>query len=397
MGLSRVQVKRISSLIILFCLVLFALGLSSTSVYALTFGITSPGPSVQGAGYPNLMMASRFALPSAGSVSSLSVYLDGSPSGNVRLAIYGDDAVNNVPSSLVVQSASTPVSVIGWATASISSTALNAGSYWLVAMIDNSGSRLHFGSGGPSAIKSMQFSSGFPSSWGGTSGTTLLYTVSYSLYATYSTGPAPNDFAITVSTGSQTVGAGATATYTLSIQYGSSLSATVDLGVTSGCPTGATCTFSPPSVTGSGTVTLSVPTLPTTPGGTTTITVTATSTSPALSHSVQVQLTVNPPGSYPVYVYAGASKVTVTVTWTGSGTAAIYLAGPGGSPTLSEPGAVIYDRVVYVSGSSTPTYIHRVTFTLSSPPTSTQTWNALVSLTGSYTVTIEVNSPSPTT
>ena len=383
---------RIRTIPIVMCLVILAgliLG-SSPEVYADTFGNTSiSGMSAYLAPAGYVFFAS-FVAPSGGTLSAISFYA-GSPSGNGNVGIYSDNS--GKPGTLLVQG--TPQALAnGWNTFSASTSIGASTTYWLGFQMQNgnfyyattaAGSMRNWITGiscctMPSSVSSPMSGSG-----------------SYAVYATYSTGPPPNDFTITATTTSQTVGAGATADYSLSIQFGSSLSTTVNLGVTSGCPTGATCTFSPPSVTGSSTVTLSVPTLPTTPGGTTTITVTATSTSPALSHSVQVQLTVNPPGSYPVYVYAGASKVTVTVTWSGSGTAAIYLAGPGGSPTLSESGAVIYDRVVYVSGSSTPTYIHRVTFTLSSPPTSTQTWNALVALTGSYTVTIEVNSPSPTT
>jgi hypothetical protein len=53
-----------------------------------------------------------------------------------------------------------------------------------------------------------------------------------------------------------------------------------------------------------------------------------------------------------------------------------------------ESGAVVYDRTSYVSGASPPVNIHRVTFTLSSPPAGT--WTALVSQPGA-TVTIEVS------
>jgi len=332
--------------------------------------------------------------PSAtGPLQSIGVNIVNGNGGNINVAIYSDSG--GKPNLKLAESGSTPMSSEGWQDVALTGgPTVNSGTqYWIGLIIDTSGRSAYYSIPGTSYLYFGSFGS-WPA---GPYSTTNPRSYTVNMRITYSTGPPPNDFTITATTTSQTVGAGATATYALSIQYGSSLSATVDLGVTSGCPTGVTCTFSPPSVTGSSTVTLSVPTLPTTPEGTTTITVTATSTSPALSHSVQVQLTVNPAGSYPVYVYAGASKVTVTVTWSGSGVAAIYLAGPGGSPTLSECGNVIYDRVVYVSGSSTPTYIHRVTFTLPSPPTSTQTWNALVSLTGSYTVTIEVNSPSPTT
>ena len=352
---------------------------------------TTGGTSVSSIPSIGYVYAFPISVSGSGTVQSIGVNWAGTQTGNVIVALYS--AGSSRPASLLTQSASTAMSLsAGWQDIPVTSYSVSATGYWLA--IELSVGRTIYYAPGARAYYARAFGS-FDSTWSSGSGGDAA--AQWNMRITYTTGPPPSDFTITASTGSQTVGAGATATYSLSIQFGSSLSTTVDLGVTSGCPTGVTCTFSPPSVTGSSTVTLSVPTLPTTPGGTTTITVTATSTSPALSHTVQVQLTVNPPGSYPVYVYAGASKVTVTVTWSGSGTAAIYLAGPGGSPTLSESGAVIYDRVVYVSGSSTPTYIHRVTFTLPSPPTSTQTWNALVSLTGSYTVTIEVNSPSPTT
>lgn len=206
------------------------------------------------------------------------------------------------------------------------------------------------------------------------------------------TGPSANDFMITASTPtSQTVSAGATATYTLNIQYGSSLSATVNFAVTSGCPTGSTCTVTPSSVTGTNTATLSVPTQLTTTG-TLSITVTASATSPSLSHIVTVQLTVNGPSTFPVTVQAGATQVIVTVTSTGSGSTPVYLAGPGGTPLYPESSGVIYNRISNPTVVSAPTLIHRVTFTIT-PPSSAQTWTALVSLSlpGSYTVTVEVS------
>jgi hypothetical protein len=55
---------------------------------------------------------------------------------------------------------------------------------------------------------------------------------------------------------------------------------------------------------------------------------------------------------------------------------------------MFESGAVVYNRISYVSGASPPTNIHRVTFTLSSPPAGV--WTAYVSQTGA-TVTIEVS------
>src|SRR5206468_6947413 len=67
---------------------------------------------------------------------------------------------------------------------------------------------------------------------------------------------------------------------------------TVGLSV-SGLPTGATATFSPTSVTGSGSSTLNVTTSLTTPAGSYTLTVTGASGS--LTHSSSVTLAVNLP------------------------------------------------------------------------------------------------------
>jgi hypothetical protein len=51
----------------------------------------------------------------------------------------------------------------------------------------------------------------------------------------------------------------------------------------------------------------------------------------------------------------------------------------------------VYDQTTYTSNSTTPTNIHRVTFTLSPSPTSAQTWTALVTVPASYTITIKVS------
>ena len=95
------------------------------------------------------------------------------------------------------------------------------------------------------------------------------------------------------------------------------------------------------------------------------------------------------PSTYGFNVRTGATQVVVTVSWAGTpGTTSVSIAGPGGTPTLSESGAVVYDRVSYVTGSSTPTNIHRVTFSVTGQPTGT--WTAYVSQTGAA-VTIEVS------
>ena len=105
------------------------------------------------------------------------------------------------------------------------------------------------------------------------------------------------------------------------------------------------------------------------------------------------------PSSFSFSVKAGATQIVVTLTysWSGSGSpplGSITIAGPGGTPTLQESAAVVYDRtsITVSGGTSTYSIIHRVTFTIAAPG-SAQTWTALVSLPGisSYNVAIEVS------
>ena len=122
-----------------------------------------------------------------------------------------------------------------------------------------------------------------------------------------------------------------------------------------------------------------------------TTTTSSTSSTSSTTTTSTTSSTTTGPNMNSFNVHAGATQVIVTVLWTGTGTASVQIAGPGGTPTLSESGAVIYDQISYISSSSTPTNIHRVTFTLSPSPASAQTWTALVTLSASYTVTIEVS------
>jgi hypothetical protein len=99
------------------------------------------------------------------------------------------------------------------------------------------------------------------------------------------------------------------------------------------------------------------------------------------------------PASYPVNVKAGATQIVVTISWIGSGTASVTIQGPGGTPTMTEAAGTVYDRttITVVSGSSTYTYIHRVTFTLSPSPASPEVWTMLITIgTSTYNVNIEV-------
>jgi hypothetical protein len=107
--------------------------------------------------------------------------------------------------------------------------------------------------------------------------------------------PAP-DFSISANPSSQTVTAGNGTSYTTTIGALNGFSGSVSLSI-SGLPTGASGSFSPTSVSGSGTSTLSVTTASSTPAGS--YSLTPTGTSGSLNHSTTVSLTVNTPSGLP--------------------------------------------------------------------------------------------------
>jgi len=78
----------------------------------------------------------------------------------------------------------------------------------------------------------------------------------------------------------------------------------------------------------------------------------------------------------------------------GASEGSITIAGPGGTPSYPESGAVACDRTSIAVSGITSTYdlIHRVTFTITAPGLA-QVRTAYLSLTGvsSYTLTIEVS------
>jgi hypothetical protein len=102
--------------------------------------------------------------------------------------------------------------------------------------------------------------------------------------------PSGPDFSITASPASQTVTAGAGTSYTATVAASGGFTGAVSFSV-SGLPSGATASFNPTSVTGSGSSTMSVSTSASTPAGTYTLTIAGTSG--ALSHSTTVKLVVN--------------------------------------------------------------------------------------------------------
>ncbi len=171
--------------------------------------------------------------------------------------------------------------------------------------------------------------------------------------------PATPDFSLSATPSSQTVSAGASASYTVTVTPSGGFTGTVTFSA-SGLPTGATASFNPTSVAGSGSSTMTVATSATTPAGTYTLTISGNSG--ALTHTTTVSLTVSASVSsdFSLSATPGARNVTrgsstsYTVSVTPSG-------GFGGTVTFSVSGlptdatASFNPASVTTSGSSTMT------------------------------------------
>jgi subtilisin family serine protease len=171
-------------------------------------------------------------------------------------------------------------------------------------------------------------------------------------------GPPTPDFSLSASPSSQTVTQGGSTAYTATVTPSGGFSGTVTFSA-SGLPAGAGASFSPPSVTGSGSSTMNVTTSGATPPGSYTLTITGTSGS--LVHSTTVTLVVASatadfslsatPSSRTV-VRRGSTTYTATVTPSGgfAGTVTFSVSGlTGGANASFNPTSV------NTSGSSTMT------------------------------------------
>ena len=130
---------------------------------------------------------------------------------------------------------------------------------------------------------------------------------------------APPDFSVSATPSSQIVAPASGTNYTVSVTPSNGFTGNVTFGV-SGLPSGATASFSPSSVSGSGSSTMTVSTSSLTPAGTYQLTITGTSGT--LTHSTQVTMVVADfsisasPSSQAV---RRGSKTTYTVTITALG------------------------------------------------------------------------------
>lgn len=169
------------------------------------------------------------------------------------------------------------------------------------------------------------------------------------------------DFSISASPSSQSVVQGGNVSYTTSVGALNGFSDVVNLSVT-GLPSGASASFSPTSITGSGNSTLTVTTVAGTPAGTYTLTIKGAST--MRNHSVNVNLTVSSAGDFSL----SDSPTTLQVSRGGKGTARVSVAALQG-------------------------FTGTVSLSLSGLPSKTSaSWNpSTVSSSGSSILTIQVN------
>ncbi len=164
-------------------------------------------------------------------------------------------------------------------------------------------------------------------------------------------------FAMSATPSSQTVSAGGNTSYTVTATFTNTVNNTVYFSV-SGLPTGASANFSPSSVVGTGSSTMTVTTSSSTPSGSYTLTVTgATSDSSDLTNSTTVTLNVTSfaiaasPSSQ-VIPSGGSGTYTATVTG-GTGFNGVVSLTASGLPTGGS--AAFNPTSVTGSGSSTMT------------------------------------------
>ena len=125
------------------------------------------------------------------------------------------------------------------------------------------------------------------------------------------------DFALSATPSSRTVTPGTSADYTATVTGGSGFTGNVTFSVT-GFPSGASASFSPTSVTGSGSTTMTVSAGASTPSGTYTLTVRGTSG--PVTRTASVTLVVTPVGDFTISALPvsktvnNGSNATYTVT-----------------------------------------------------------------------------------
>jgi hypothetical protein len=132
-------------------------------------------------GNAGLLLAQSATLTQAGTLRSLSFYVEGAPAGHLRLGVYSNAA--DAPGNLLASTASTEAAS-GWNTIDvITPVALAAGAYWLAYEYDDAGLSFRSVGNGSSQAQMMEFTYGaLPASFQATSS----WNGNWSFYATLS-------------------------------------------------------------------------------------------------------------------------------------------------------------------------------------------------------------------
>ena len=197
------------------------------------------------------------------------------------------------------------------------------------------------------------------------------------------------DFSLSVMPASQTVAAGSSTSYTVTVTPTGGFSGQVSLSV-SGLPSGASGTFSPNPATNSSTLALS--TAPTTPAGTSPLTITGTNGT--LSHSTSATLVVNGAADFALTATPSSRSVGGSVTSTTYSLTITPANGFSSPVTLSASGPLIGALGTFSPNPATTSSTLTVSI-MSGTPAGTYTLTLTGtsgSLSHSTTVTLVVNS-----
>jgi subtilase family serine protease len=179
--------------------------------------------------------------------------------------------------------------------------------------------------------------------------------------------PSP-DFQMVVSPSSQIVAPGNTVSYTVTVYPSGGYDGTIVLSVI-GLPSGATGTFSPGSLAGSGSATLAIQTSSATPVGTNLVTITGTDATGSPTHSANATLVVRKTMTVSAITYStsGPHGANVNITLTVVNNLGQPVPNASVSVTVDKNGS-LYGSSAAATGSN-----GEVTFTLNNPPVATYT------------------------
>jgi hypothetical protein len=153
------------------------------------------------------------------------------------------------------------------------------------------------------------------------------------------------DFLVAASPASQVVVHGSNAVFTVTVTTNSAFTGTVVLGA-SGLPPGATAGFVPPSLSGSGSSTLTIATSTNDPGGTYALTITGTGGNSGGSAGASASLTVSGDVAAPGWLmWKGTNNWSLGNNWTNVNT------GGAGAPGIAND--VVFADLATVPGSNT--------------------------------------------